>query len=251
MKTAYYKEYSNHLQRDMEYKVYGEGGKPCIAFPAQDGRFYDYESNEMIAVITPFIESGKIQVFCVDGVDHESWSAVGKDSRSRIEMQERFYRYIVEEMVPRINALNPGEQKILTTGCSMGATHAANFFFRRPDLFDAVISLSGVYQTQSYFHNYMDDLVYQNDIEAYLRGMPLDHPWLEAYRRSYMIFCVGRGKWEEAMIRSMDRLHQILLEKHVENAWFDYWGYDVDHDWSWWRKQIVYFLETMERDGRL
>ena len=26
-------------------------------------------------------------------------------------------------------------------------------------------------------------------------------------------------------------------------AWVDYWGYDVNHDWPWWRKQIAYFLQ--------
>ena len=22
----------------------------------------------------------------------------------------------------------------------------------------------------------------------------------------------------------------------------DFWGYDVEHDWPWWKKQIRYFL---------
>ncbi|MGM9538985.1 MAG: hypothetical protein ACI3VN_11720 [Candidatus Onthomonas sp.] len=25
-------------------------------------------------------------------------------------------------------------------------------------------------------------------------------------------------------------------------GWMDFWGYDVDHDWPWWRKQIRYSL---------
>ena len=25
-------------------------------------------------------------------------------------------------------------------------------------------------------------------------------------------------------------------------AWCDFWGYDVEHDWPWWKKQIRYFL---------
>lgn len=42
MHTAYYKEYSHILGREMEFTVYGHSGKPCIVFPAQDGRFYDF-----------------------------------------------------------------------------------------------------------------------------------------------------------------------------------------------------------------
>ena len=26
-------------------------------------------------------------------------------------------------------------------------------------------------------------------------------------------------------------------------AWGDFWGYDVAHDWYWWKKQINYFLQ--------
>lgn len=26
------------------------------------------------------------------------------------------------------------------------------------------------------------------------------------------------------------------------NAWCDFWGSDVNHDWTWWRKQLPYFL---------
>ena len=46
MKVAYYKEFSHELNRDMEFKVYGHAGKPCIVFPAQNGRFYDFEMQQ-------------------------------------------------------------------------------------------------------------------------------------------------------------------------------------------------------------
>lgn len=41
--------------------------------------------------------------------------------------------------------------------------------------------------------------------------------------------------------RQMDAL---LKEKNVP-AWIDYWGYDSTHDWDWWRKQIVYFMDHL------
>lgn len=25
----------------------------------------------------------------------------------------------------------------------------------------------------------------------------------------------------------------------------DYWGYDSAHDWAWWRKQMVYFMDHL------
>ena len=44
MRVEYFKEYSNCLNRDMEFKVYGHAGVPLLVFPAQDGRFYDFEN---------------------------------------------------------------------------------------------------------------------------------------------------------------------------------------------------------------
>jgi esterase/lipase superfamily enzyme len=33
-------------------------------------------------------------------------------------------------------------------------------------------------------------------------------------------------------------------EKNVP-ARIEYWGYDSAHDWAWWRKQIVYFIDKL------
>ena len=51
MHTCYYKEYSHHLNRDMEFKVYGHAGLPMVVFPCQDGKFYDFESRGMIETV--------------------------------------------------------------------------------------------------------------------------------------------------------------------------------------------------------
>ena len=34
-------------------------------------------------------------------------------------------------------------------------------------------------------------------------------------------------------------------------AWVDYWVHDVDHDWAWWRKQIVYFMQHLLTDSEV
>ena len=80
----------------------------------------------------------------------------------------------------------------MCTGCSMGAFHAANFFFRRPDLFDTVVALSGVYGTEEFLGDYCDELVYLNFPLKSLPHLSDDHPYLELYRQSRMVFCVGR-----------------------------------------------------------
>ena len=99
MKVEYYKEWSSVYQRDLEFKVFGHAGKPCIAFPSQDGRFFDYENRGIIDSMSWYIEQGKIQVFCVESMDQESFSATYKSGYDRIRAQEAYYEYIIKDIV--------------------------------------------------------------------------------------------------------------------------------------------------------
>ena len=53
---------------------YGYYGKPVLVFPAQSGRFFDFENFGMVQAIAQFIEDGKVKVFIVDAVDNETWA---------------------------------------------------------------------------------------------------------------------------------------------------------------------------------
>lgn len=55
MHTEYHKEYSRHLGRDMEFKVYGHGGKPVLVFPCQNGRFFDWEGFGMLDTLQDYL----------------------------------------------------------------------------------------------------------------------------------------------------------------------------------------------------
>lgn len=240
MKIEYYKEYSHRLGRDMEFKVYGHGGKPVLVVPCQAGRFYDWEGFGMMELLSDYIEEGAMQLFCVDTIDNETICGDG-NPYDRARGHEAYVQYVLEELVPRIREINGTGRKLLTTGFSMGAYHAANFFFRRPDLFDSVIALSGLYDTDSMFGGYMDEVVYANDPCASLANLPEDHPYRALYAESKIIICVGQGAWEEPLLAGTRRLDGVLRAQNIP-AWVDYWGLDVNHDWPWWKKQIRYFL---------
>lgn len=247
MKVEYFKEYSQCLNRDMEFKVYGHAGQPILAFPAQDGRFYDFEGFGMIDTVADKIDAGKIQIFTCDSIDGESWSNENGDPTHRTYMLEQWYYYIVDELVPRIFEINKDGNDgndasgIITTGCSMGASHAVNFMFRRPDIFSGCIALSGYYDSDIFFKNYTDTILYNNAPVQFLHGMPYDHPFVEKYRQCKIVLCTGQGAWEDDMIRSTKRMQELLEYKDIP-AWIDYWGYDVNHDWPWWRIQFPYFV---------
>lgn len=242
MNTEHHKHYSNALGREMEYKTYGDSGRPILVFPSQDGRYYDYANFGMIDVLAPWIERGQCRVICVDSIDGETWSNFGGDPRWRIEQHERWYNYVIEELLPEVRKAE-GETFIVT-GCSMGGFHAGNFFFRRPDIFDTVVALSGLYHANYGFGGYHDDLTYANSPQDFLPNMPADHPWIDLYRQRQIILCVGQGRWEEELLESTRQMDEILCRKGIP-AWIDYWGFDVDHDWPWWRKQLAYFMEKI------
>ena len=244
MHTEYHKEYSPLLGRDMEFKVYGHGGKPVLVFPCQNGRFFDWEGFGMLDTLGDYLEGGKLQLFTVDTIDAETLSLVGGDPYTRVRRHEAWYNYIMEELLPRIRQINGTGQDLLTTGFSMGAYHAANFFFRRPDVFDSVIALSGIYDTNDMYNGYMDEVVYANDPCASLSGMPEDHPYIQLYNQRKIMICVGQGAWEDLLLAGTRRLDEVLHRKGIR-AGADYWGLDVNHDWPWWKKQIRYFLPNV------
>ena len=245
MEIRYFKHWSSCLNRDMEFKAYGHGGRPVLFIPCQSGRFFDFENFKMIDHWAPFIESGKCTVFSCDCIDDEAWAAKGADNRWRTENHERWYHYIVDELVPYIKHLsgerNGYDQGILPFGASMGAMHAANLFFRRPDLFNGVFAISGLYDSYDGFGDYMDDILYNNCPVFYLPNMPADHPYMQMYNERQILIVVGRGRWEEPLIESTDRLNHVLRSKGI-NATIDYWGHDVDHDWPWWFKMVEHYL---------
>ena len=249
MEIRYYRHWSSFLNRDMEFKVYGHSGKPVMFIPCQGGRFFDFENFHMVDHWAKWIEEGRCTVYAIDCIDNEAWGAQGADNRWRIENHERWFNYVVNECVPYIRHLS-GErcgydQKILTFGCSMGAMHAANLFFRRPDLFDGVFAISGLYDNQEFFGSYCDDLVYNNCPVLYLENMPADHYYMDLYNNhSKILIVVGQGAWEGPLVESTRRLDAVCRRKGI-NARFEYWGYDVDHDWPWWFKMVETYVPQL------
>lgn len=241
MQIEYHRNFSRHLNQDIELKVYGHYGKPVIVFPAHAGRFYDYENFGMVQALRDSIQGGRIKLFTVDSIDRQSWSNNDLHPADRARRHEEYDRYITQEVTPWIREhCGNYEGKFLLTGCSMGAYHAANFFFRHPDLFDSLIAISGIYQLKTILGGYMDDLVYFNTPLAYLPN--LEDPWyLDQYRQSQIIVCCGQGAWEDDMLADTLALKAVLDAKLIP-AWVDIWGYDVNHDWPWWQKMMPYFM---------
>lgn len=259
MEVHYYKTYSNNLHRDMEYKTYGNAGRGVLVFPSQDQRFYEWEDNGMISVLAPMIEAGEFHLICCDSIDKETWSIFehanvndndNKAARSEryqglIELHERWFNYIVDELIPSVN----NGEKLIVTGCSMGGYHAGNVFFRRPDLFDTLLSLSGLFHADYFFPEFNNELIYNNSPLHFLNEKTDPSILLNAYREKEIILCCGQGYYEDITCPSTQRLGTLLAEKNIP-AWVDIWGNDVNHDFEWWRKQAVYFFNYLIKEKK-
>jgi esterase/lipase superfamily enzyme len=228
----------------MELKVYGYYGKPVLVFPAQGGKFYEFEDFGMVDACGSLIEDGRIKFFTIDSIDSQSWANSSAHPADRARRHQDYDAYVTDEVIPFIRQHCQDLQvKTLSTGVSMGGYHSANFFFRHPDLFDMLVAMSGLYRLKHFIGDYMGDAVYFNTPLAYLPN--LDDPWyLDQYRQSKIVICSGQGAWEEEMLHDTLEIKRILESKNIP-AWIDIWGYDVNHDWPWWRKMLPYFLDRI------
>nr|WP_246674484.1 hypothetical protein [Mesorhizobium sp. B4-1-3] len=217
MDVSYHKGHARNLGRDMEYKRYGHAGRPVVVFPTSQGRFYQFEDSGGVAALGEFIDTGRIQLFTLDGIDTESFFDKHADAAHRIARHEAYFRYVREEALPELQAVaaksNGGRTlKPLFCGCSMGGYHSSNFVFRFPELASGVISLSGVYSARDFFGRALEGNIYFNSPLDYLPGI-VDQKLLGRLRALRLIFCCGQGAWEERMLVETRELEQVLRDK--------------------------------------
>jgi esterase/lipase superfamily enzyme len=242
MNIEYHKMWSTNLQRNMELKTYGSSGTPILVFPCQGGRFFEFEDFGMLPIVEQFVDKGQFRFVTVDSIDLESWANTKVHPIERGHRHEEYDRYITQEVVPFIWSIAPGTD-IMTYGCSMGGYHAGNFFFRHPDLFKGMISLSGLFSLEIFVGGYINDTVYFNSPLRYLPDLN-DDVYLRRYRNSKIIICAGQGAFDEPMVADARAMDALLTAKGIPH-WVDIWGHDVNHDWPWWRKQLPYFLGSL------
>src|SRR3974377_374080 len=93
---------SPSLGRAMEFLWFGTSGRPVLMFPTSMGRFYQNEDFSLTGALSGKVDSGEIQLVCVDSVDGESWYHKGVHPSERVRRHEQYDRYIHTEMIPYI-----------------------------------------------------------------------------------------------------------------------------------------------------
>jgi esterase/lipase superfamily enzyme len=231
--------HSPSLDRNMEIVTYGHFGFPLLLFPTAAADFLEYERFYLIDSMKEPIESGKVKVFSINSINRVGWLNPKAHPREKAFRQTQYNSYITNEVVPYIWNNCQSRVGVITAGASLGAFHCANQLFRRPDLFDGMIAMSGSYDIRGYYEgDYYDDNVYYNNPVDYLPG--LDSHSLDALRGKQHIHIVtGQGDYENP--DASRRLSAILSEKGIPHH-LDLWGYDMPHDWPTWRAMVKYYL---------
>lgn len=211
----------------MELLRFGDRGLSLLVFPTSQARFYQWEDFGMVAALHDKIQAGYLQLWCVDGVDGESWYATGKPPPERLRRQLEYERYLLDELLPRL----PGPP--VTVGASLGAMHAVLYALRHPDRFAGFIGLSGAYNTQRWLDGYFDDSVYFNNPLAFLPGLQ-DPAYLEPMRR--MLKKVVATGAQDPNVEESLRVGTLLRDKAVD-VWLDVWP-GWSHDWPYWKEMM-------------
>ena len=236
MMREYTKSYSSRLGREMELLVFGYGGMPVVAFPSSGGRFFEFEDNGMIATLADKIDSGSLQIFCVDSVNNESWYNRRISPRERILRHLQYEDYLLAELTPQIRLKNLSPY-LTSLGCSFGGYHAVNIALRHPDVFSSAISLSGAFDLARFLDHYQDEDCYLNLPTYYLPNLS-DSWYLDRFGRGNYILATGK---DDLCLVQNQNLDRVMTEKGIPHQ-FHVWETQNSHDWPTWQRMAQEYL---------
>ena len=236
MNREYHKWYSHNLGRNMEMLIQGHAGRPFLVFPTSMGKYFEFEDRGMTATLAGKLDSGQLQLFCIDSVDSESWYNRSAHPATRVARHLQYEKYVLDEVLPLIHQKNPDPQ-ITTTGCSFGAYHALNIALRHPDVIHGCVTMGGAFDIMQFLNGYYDDNCYFNCPTHFLPNM--NDPWyFDRYRKMRFTLVTGEHDmcWD-----ANEKMAGIFRDKSIPHELF-VWRDNTGHDWPWWNRMAAVYL---------
>ena len=221
--------------------AYGHYGRPLVAFPSENGEPHDWEDRGMVEAIAPFLDDGRVKLYCTPSFDRDSWTRGDLTLEERARRHGHYEWWVLTKLVPFVQA-DAHTHELMAAGTSFGAYHSVNFCLKRSDLFPLAIGMSGVYDVAVQGGGERGEAVYFNNPRDYVMNLHGDHlDWLR--RQASVLLVCGQGQWEDTTgaLDSTKRFGALLEEKGIPVE-VDLWGYDVPHDWPSWRRQLAHHL---------
>jgi esterase/lipase superfamily enzyme len=226
----------------MELLVFGHAGDPVLFFPTRTAHFYDYEDWQVIDALRKKIESGGIQVYCLDSIDKESFYNKDIHPAERIHRHLQYEKYVLDEVLTLVQEKNP-HPTVVAAGCSLGAYHAANLAFKHPHLFHKMVGLSGRYDLTTsleffddLFDGYRDENVYFNMPGLFIPNL-IDPTIIAQLKIMEIIFVVGE---KDVFLENNRNISNALWEKGIWNA-LHLWDGE-SHKARYWRHMVQLYL---------
>jgi len=231
------------MGREMHLWCYGHFGMPLLVFPSAAGFAHEWDAQGMIEVLAPYINAGKLKVYCPES--NISWSWTSKSHPlEMLHHHKRYEAFVMETLVPwiREDCRSP-VIPLAATGCSLGGFFAANFALRYPDTFRRALCMSGRYNLTHFTNGFSNQDIYLNNPLAFVPN--LQGPFLDRVRHNtHLTLVCGRGAFEEGCIEETIALGQVLQGKGIPCV-LDIWGHDSRHDWNWWRRQLLHHADKV------
>ena len=231
--------HSHRLDTQVTLARWGTVGQPVLVLPTAGGDAEEIERFHLIRVLEPLLTAGKIKVYSCDSVAGRAWFGREGSPAHRMWMQDRFHRYVREEVVPAIRMdCRTDDIPIWTAGASIGAFHAAALVCRFPDVFHRALAMSGTYDLMRFIE-------VDHPTDDFRRASPLyfmphlSGPHLDLLRKRYIHIATGEGRWES--LQESWKLANALGARQVPN-YVDSWGPTWHHDWETWRAMMPKYL---------
>lgn len=234
--------FSPNAGQEMGVARYGWWGKPVIFFPTGGGDFLDCERFLMVRALAPLIEAGRIKLYAVDSLSRRSWINPDVSPAEKVAMQERYDRYLTEELVPFIHHDCEGcEQPAVVCGASIGGYLALAAAARHPALFDRMIGMSGTYQMTRRMDDFWSESYYLHDPCQFLPNMHGGPHHAKLRQGSFFFLGLGR-RYENPTYtnNAAAALRGSGVPHHVE-----VWGGSSGHDWPTWRTMLPMAIDRL------
>lgn len=167
---------SKFLGKTTRIDAFGHFGVSVLLFGLDNDDDKQTKKHNLINALSKNIDKGKVKIFYVDGLYDELWWQKEFDPHLVSKRHFEFNNFLIEEVIPFIYNHCGSPVPILSAGIGQGAYHAANTYFRRPDMFLGTIAIDGFFNLHELTRGYFDENCYFNSPIHYLPNLN-DNYW--------------------------------------------------------------------------